>query len=82
MPTKINIYSHYIDTTLLENRASRFEWMLANIRIKKIISTLIWATFFFVFVFFEVSALLDVRHCPKLQSCEITRKTNDATLTK
>ena len=80
MPTKINIYSHSIDTTLLENRASRFERMLANIRIKKIISTLIWATFFFFF--FEVSALLDVRHCPKLQYCEISRKTNDANLTK
>ena len=30
----------------------------------------------------EVSALLDVRHCPKLQSCAISRKTNDATLSK
>ena len=29
--------------------------------------------------FFEVSALLDVRHCSKLQSCTISRKSNDAT---
>ena len=36
---------------------------------------------FFCF-FFEVSALLDVRHCPKLQSCKISRKTNDTTLRK
>ena len=27
--------------------------------------------------FLEASALLDVRHCPKLQSCAISRKTND-----
>ena len=27
--------------------------------------------------FFEVSALLDVRHCPKLQSCAISRKATD-----
>ena len=39
---------------------------------------LIWATN----VFLEVSALLDVRHCPKLQSCVIPRKTNDAALRK
>ena len=25
-------------------------------------------------IFFEVSALQDVRHCPKLQSCAISRK--------
>ena len=28
----------------------------------------------------EVSALLDVRHGPNLQSCSISRKTNDAIL--
>ena len=33
-------------------------------------------------VFLEVPALLDVRHCPKLQSCIISRKDNDATLRK
>ena len=30
--------------------------------------------------FLEVPALLDVRHCPKLQSCAMSRKTYDATL--
>ena len=28
-------------------------------------------------IFLEVSAPLDVRHCPKLQCCAISRKTND-----
>ena len=32
--------------------------------------------------FLEVSALLDLRHCPKLQSCTISRKTNDVNLRK
>ena len=36
----------------------------------------------FQLLFFEVSALLDVRHYPKLQSCAISRKNNDATLRK
>ena len=31
-------------------------------------------------IIFEVSALLDVRHCPKLQSCATSRKANDAYL--
>ena len=57
-------------------RNNKFEWMLKNTRIEKIISAPIWATIFFS----ELSALLDVRHCPKLQSCAISRKTNDATL--
>ena len=30
----------------------------------------------------EVSALLDVRHCPKLQSCAISIRTNDTNLGK
>ena len=34
------------------------------------------------FFFFEVSAILDVTHCPKLQFCAISRKTNDANLRK
>ena len=55
--------------------------MLNDIRIENIISAPIWVTFFFFF-FFEVSALLGVRHCPKLQSCVILRKTNDETLKK
>ena len=50
--------------------------MLDDIRIEKIISAPIF--FFFFFFFFEVSALLDVRHCPKLQSCAISTKTTDA----
>ena len=34
-------------------------------------------------IFLEVSALVAVRHCPKLQSCTIiSRKYNDATLKK
>ena len=32
--------------------------------------------------FLEVSALLDVRNCPKLQSCAILRKPNYANLRK
>ena len=32
--------------------------------------------------FLEVLALLDVRHCPKLQSCAISRKINDTALRK
>ena len=32
--------------------------------------------------FFESSAILDVRRCPKLQFCSISRKTKDATLGK
>ena len=59
---------------------SKFEWTLDDIRIEKIISDLIWATIFFFFL--TVSALLDVKHCPKLQSCAISRKTNDAALRK
>ena len=58
-----------------------FEWMLDNIRIENIISASIWVTNFFL----EVSAVLDVRHCPKLQSCVISRKTNESimkTMTK
>ena len=57
---------------------SKFEWTLDDIRIEKIISALIWATIFFL----TVSALLDVKHCPKLQSCAISRKTKDAALRK
>ena len=57
--------------------------MLNNIKIREIILAAILTTFlFFFFFFFEVSALLDVRHCPKLQSCAISRKYNDITLRK
>ena len=51
--------------------------MLDN-RIEKIISAPILTTKNVL----EVLALLDVRHCPKLQSCAISRKSNDATLRK
>ena len=54
-------------------RTSKFEWTFDDIRIEKIISSSIWAPKFFL----EVSALPDFR-----QSCEISRKTNDATLRK
>ena len=53
------------------SKTSKFEWTLDNIRIEKIISAPIWLTEKF---FSEVSALLDVRHCPKLQSCEYQGK--------
>ena len=33
-------------------------------------------------IFFKVSALQDVRHCPKLQYCAISRKTNDVIMRK
>ena len=33
-------------------------------------------------IFFEVSAPLDVRPFPKLQSCAISKKTNDANFRK
>ena len=32
--------------------------------------------------FLQVSALLDVKNCPKQQSCAISMKTNDANSTK
>ena len=54
----------------------KFESTLDDIRTEKIISVPIWAT---QKILWEVSALLDVRYCPKLQSCAILKKTNDAT---
>ena len=65
------------------DKTSKFKWMLDNIRAGKIISTPVWTTsFFFYSIRFQVSALLDVTHGTKLQSCAISRKTNDATLRK
>ena len=58
--------------------SSKFEWTLDDTRIEKIISAPILATKYFL----EVSDLLDVRHCPKLQSCAISHKYNDATSRK
>ena len=66
---------------LLTYSTSMFEWTLEGIGIEKIISAPLRATNFFYF-FFEVSILLDVRHSSTLQSCAISRKTNDATLRK
>ena len=72
---------------------SKFEWTRNN-RIDKIILVPIWAIYIYmciyiyiyiciyIYIFFEVSALLDVRHCPNLQSCAISRKTNDENLRK
>ena len=54
------------------------EWMFDKIRIEKIILAPIWATK----IFSKVSAVPDVRHCPKLQFCATSRKTNDATFRK
>ena len=68
---KTNVFLYFIKT-------SKFEWKLDDIRMEKIISATILATKYFL----EVSALLDIRHYPKLQSCAISRKYNDATLRK
>ena len=58
-----------------KTKTSKLAWKIDNIRKGKVISAPIQTTKYF----FEVSALLD-RHCPKLQSCAISRKTKDATL--
>ena len=50
-----------------QDKTSKFEWTLSDIRMEKIISTQFGPQFFL-----EVAALLDVRHC----------KTNKATLRK
>ena len=55
-------------------KTSKFDWMPNNIRTEKIISNPIWVKK----MFFELSAMLDVTHCPKLQSYAISRKTYDA----
>ena len=68
---KTNAFLYFIKT-------SKFEWKLDDIRIEKIISATILATKYLL----EVSALLDIRHYPKLPSCAISRKYNDATLRK
>ena len=55
---------YFIIKGLLRTITSKFEWILDDIRIENIISTPIWANK----CFFEVSALLDIRQCPKLQT--------------
>ena len=52
--------------------------MLNDIRIEKIMTIPIPAKK----TFLDISSLLDVRHCPKLQSCAISKKYNDATMRK
>ena len=49
----------------------------SNIRTENIFLVPVWACQDHNF-FLEVSALLYVRHCPMLQSCAISRKTNNA----
>ena len=68
-------------TTVGLNTTSKFKWMLHDIRIEKIILAPVWAPKWFSKIS-EVSALLNVRHCPRLQSSAISRKTNEATLRK
>ena len=59
-------------------KSSTLEWTLNNIRIEKIISAPIWTTN----IFWRFSLYLDLRHCPKLQSCAISRKNNQPNLKK
>ena len=60
------------------NNIRKIDWMLHNIRMEKTLHPWFGSQSFFL----EISALLDVRHCPKLQSCAIPIKTNDANLRK
>ena len=52
--------------------------------LENLILSLIWAceTLIWVTIFLQLSALLDVRYCPKMQSFAISRKTKDANLRK
>ena len=75
----VSIKFFFILGKIISQITSKFEWMLNNIRIEKIISAPIWATKIFGG---DVSTLLEVRHCSKLQSCAISKKTNDAALRK
>ena len=72
------VIKDFLFLVLISKETSKFERARNNIRTEMIISASIWSANFFS----EVSALLDVRHCPKLQSCAIPRKTIDATLRK
>ena len=64
------LFSRYVKKT------SKFEWTLDNIRVEKIISTIILVQKCFL----EVSTLLTARQSPKLQSWAIPGQTNDETL--
>ena len=66
-----------VDKTSVE--ASKSEWMLDNIRIEKIILA---PNLGHKKLFMEVSALLDVRHCPKLRFCKVSKKITNATMRK
>ena len=57
-------------------KTGKFECTLDKIKIEKMISAPISTT-----IFLEISVLLDVRHCTKLQSFAISRK-YDVTLRK
>ena len=70
------VFSLFIIPWMIIRKTSKFEWTLDDIRIEKIILAPIWATKHFL----EVSALLNVIDCHKLQSCAISRETNNATL--
>ena len=56
-----------------KKQTSKFEWTFNNIRIEDF-SPNMGHNFFL-----KVSALLDVRHCPQLQSCAIPRKLTNQT---
>ena len=72
------VMKDFLFLVLISKETSKFERTRNNIRTETIISAPIWSAHFFS----EVSALLDVRHCPKLQSCAVSRKSNDVTLKK
>ena len=78
-------------------KASKFDWTLDDIRLEKISKFLEchgphkvkkkmlenWLGPNLGYKFFlEVSALQNVRYCPKLQSCTISMKTNEPNLRK
>ena len=63
---------------ILHYKQASLKWRLDDIRKEKTIS----APISFTNCFLEVSALLNVRHCSKLQSCATSRKYNDGTFRK
>ena len=68
---EINIFAWFKNPMF--ERFWKFDWMPDDI----------WETFNLGHkTFFEVSTLLDVRNCPKLQFCAISKKTNHVNLTK
>ena len=60
-----------------------FDWMPHNIRKDIFCPDLgLFDPHLAIKLFWRFQAQLDVRHCPKLQSCIISRKTNEANLRK